>query len=107
MKEKKKIRVHSGEGKVVVLIDFILCESLWFLGKLKNGIIELLQFSMCCLQILEEEMPFRVHLCTLLPTRRASEVRERAQDIRSEQCDEASERASSTPEGRCSELACL
>lgn len=78
----------------MLLIDFTMTQhnttqSLVYCGgcrelRRKDGIIELLQLqlSMCGVQVPKEEMPTRLHLRTLLPTGRASEVRERAQDLR-------------------------
>lgn len=62
-----------------------------YLGAVKNGFIQLLQFSLCCLQVLEEKMHSRLHLCTLLPTRGAPKIRQCAQNIWCKQCDKAPE----------------
>lgn len=56
------------------------------------------------LQVPEEEMLARVHIRAVLPAGGATEVRERAQDLRREQRDEAPKRAPPPPEGGRREL---
>lgn len=51
-----------------------------------NGFSKLLQLSMCCLQVLKKKMHAWLHLRSLLPTRGATKIRKRSQNLRCQQC---------------------
>ncbi|KAG9449782.1 hypothetical protein H6P81_009747 [Aristolochia fimbriata] len=68
-------------------------------------VVELFEFAVRGVQVPAKEVHAGMHLRAVLPAGGAAEVRERAQDLRCEQCDEATERAAAAPEGGRGELA--
>lgn len=72
----------------------------------ENG-IKLLLISLRGLQIPEKKVHARLHLRALLPSRGASKIRPRAQNLRCQQRDQAAQRAPPSPERRRRQLARL
>lgn len=69
-----------------------------------DGIVKLVQPSMRSVQVLEAEMHAGVHILCIFPSRRASEIRKRSQDLRRQQRCQTAKRASAAPARRRRQL---